>query len=444
MPVMTLWRRTRALGLVSSKVQCGFRYPTRGHAKNSLSKCQLSPVDLISSTIPSPLARIPSYTPNSANIILSHVANPVATVDMMRKCPSVRAEKHLCDTKIPENNNDQSISKSSTLPLMQLQDLNQTTTNVSQQVSCTNSIDNIPIFNSQIQFLQQLRTHDDISVNSLNTKPFMKFIDYSNPVVATNESQQPINLTTNADTIDQDSKAEGTINSKDNCKSSINKDVDCNNSIERGSKGSGAKYLSENIWERSNTNNTLQNKIVDAKVRIDNKETNVFNNEQCTTLITTSKSAQNEQSAYDTQIEPVNKIYYTGNSHTASNIVEGKVSVSPTVFNTNKTKTGHMSLSNNVSVKSICRNESWNSKSNVDSSDFYKEVCQKLENDEFHKEIQDSCESPMTNTITTYGKTLNNNNYDFKNSENDKSGDNAIKHEDTFVSDTNIFSSTTI
>ena len=26
-PVMTLWRRTRALGIVSSKVQCGFRYP---------------------------------------------------------------------------------------------------------------------------------------------------------------------------------------------------------------------------------------------------------------------------------------------------------------------------------------------------------------------------------------------------------------------------------
>ena len=27
-PVMTLWRRTRALGIVSSKVQCGFRYPS--------------------------------------------------------------------------------------------------------------------------------------------------------------------------------------------------------------------------------------------------------------------------------------------------------------------------------------------------------------------------------------------------------------------------------
>ena len=37
MPVMTLWRRTRALGLVSSKVQCGFRYPTRTSKKPELS-----------------------------------------------------------------------------------------------------------------------------------------------------------------------------------------------------------------------------------------------------------------------------------------------------------------------------------------------------------------------------------------------------------------------
>lgn len=35
-PVMTLWRRTRALGLVSSKVQCGFRYSTsKGSAINT-------------------------------------------------------------------------------------------------------------------------------------------------------------------------------------------------------------------------------------------------------------------------------------------------------------------------------------------------------------------------------------------------------------------------
>lgn len=34
-PVMTLWRRTRALGIVSSKVQCGFRYPAaRRRSKN--------------------------------------------------------------------------------------------------------------------------------------------------------------------------------------------------------------------------------------------------------------------------------------------------------------------------------------------------------------------------------------------------------------------------
>lgn len=35
-PVMTLWRRTRALGLVSSKVQCGFRYSTSRGNFNSL------------------------------------------------------------------------------------------------------------------------------------------------------------------------------------------------------------------------------------------------------------------------------------------------------------------------------------------------------------------------------------------------------------------------
>ncbi|XP_047476551.1 muscle M-line assembly protein unc-89-like isoform X9 [Penaeus chinensis] len=45
-PVMTLWRRTRALGIVSSKVQCGFRYPAgRGRSKtepdhNTFVKCE--------------------------------------------------------------------------------------------------------------------------------------------------------------------------------------------------------------------------------------------------------------------------------------------------------------------------------------------------------------------------------------------------------------------
>lgn len=45
-PVMTLWRRTRALGIVSSKVQCGFRYPAgRGRSKtepdhNTIVKCE--------------------------------------------------------------------------------------------------------------------------------------------------------------------------------------------------------------------------------------------------------------------------------------------------------------------------------------------------------------------------------------------------------------------
>ncbi|XP_042888921.1 serine/arginine repetitive matrix protein 1-like isoform X7 [Penaeus japonicus] len=45
-PVMTLWRRTRALGIVSSKVQCGFRYPAgRGRSKtepdhNTVVKCE--------------------------------------------------------------------------------------------------------------------------------------------------------------------------------------------------------------------------------------------------------------------------------------------------------------------------------------------------------------------------------------------------------------------
>ena len=60
-----------------------------------------------------------------------------------------------------------------------------------------NPPDNIPILSTQIHLLQQLQTQDK-AINSANRNPFMKFIDYSNPVVVGSESQQPINLTTNA------------------------------------------------------------------------------------------------------------------------------------------------------------------------------------------------------------------------------------------------------
>ncbi|KAF2355737.1 hypothetical protein FHG87_013508, partial [Trinorchestia longiramus] len=76
----------------------------------------------------------------------------------------------------------------------------QTPINVARSSSSPfpNATNNIPMFNSQIQFLQQLQSHDT-RANSANRNPFMKFIDYSNPVLVTNESQQPINLTTSAD-----------------------------------------------------------------------------------------------------------------------------------------------------------------------------------------------------------------------------------------------------
>ena len=63
----------------------------------------------------------------------------------------------------------------------------------------TNPTDNIPMLSSQIHLLQQLQIQDK-AINSANRNPFMKFIDYSNPVVVGGESQQPINLTTNTDT----------------------------------------------------------------------------------------------------------------------------------------------------------------------------------------------------------------------------------------------------
>ncbi|XP_068220268.1 uncharacterized protein [Palaemon carinicauda] len=49
-PVMTLWRRTRALGIVSSKVQCGFRYPaarkrTKPDAENAILEIKPEPPD---------------------------------------------------------------------------------------------------------------------------------------------------------------------------------------------------------------------------------------------------------------------------------------------------------------------------------------------------------------------------------------------------------------
>ncbi|XP_066977142.1 uncharacterized protein [Macrobrachium rosenbergii] len=50
-PVMTLWRRTRALGIVSSKVQCGFRYPaarkrTKPDAENTIMDIKPEPPDM--------------------------------------------------------------------------------------------------------------------------------------------------------------------------------------------------------------------------------------------------------------------------------------------------------------------------------------------------------------------------------------------------------------
>ena len=73
MPVMTLWRRTRALGLVSSKVQCGFRYPTRGSVKSiaknpiSLSPKQPSYKEQIG-TEPTVLAEGAKAAQNTKNI----------------------------------------------------------------------------------------------------------------------------------------------------------------------------------------------------------------------------------------------------------------------------------------------------------------------------------------------------------------------------------------
>lgn len=176
MPVMTLWRRTRALGLVSSKVQCGFRYPTRGSIKSN--KSSITP---ISETNYSLTGNSRSTDINKKNKFNGHVY-----------------ENHI--SKFEENNEGVS-SRSCSLPSILaggkvIEDGIDPVCTPSALYS--NTTNNIPIFSTQIQFLQQLQSHDTV-VNSANRNSFMKFIDYSNPVLVPNESQQPINLTTNSD-----------------------------------------------------------------------------------------------------------------------------------------------------------------------------------------------------------------------------------------------------
>lgn len=176
MPVMTLWRRTRALGLVSSKVQCGFRYPTRGSVKSTKS----------------------AHSQSVESDSISAKTTQVSKTEIKRKIHS--NEFSSMDT------DDLEVTKCcgpSRLTPAMFMSPSRIITDCIDPV-CTppmffsNTTNNIPIFSTQIQFLQQLQSHDTV-VNSVNRNPFMKFIDYSNPVLVGNESQQPINLTTNSD-----------------------------------------------------------------------------------------------------------------------------------------------------------------------------------------------------------------------------------------------------
>lgn len=234
MPVMTLWRRTRALGLVSSKVQCGFRYPTRGNIKTPHATGKTSV-----SSPPSPASKTYSSAWSSGLKTTQSASfnrfatesdpkedtstNQITPQNIIESNNKTHSSGKIESSKGAENSLKLSEKFSSNLVTSSMfaakpqEEMTTINANRSGSSRSPNSTNNIPVFNSQIQFLQQLQSHDTLT-NSANRNPFMKFIDYSNPVLVANESQQPINLTTSCDTGKGKAKKDSRVtNIADNC-----------------------------------------------------------------------------------------------------------------------------------------------------------------------------------------------------------------------------------